>query len=177
VTQGIVSIRKNGAMVYKIIVGAEGMNAPKVASRVRSMARVPTVLELMEICRQEDFDPDYVIILEDDPEHWNKPKLHLGPKTEWDEGDPKSQRYFDTFHVAQFNPRWRFGTADYVEVVDFPLETKGPDLHLWTDEEVADLTAKGIISTEPPNATKCPCGKPVAKGTMFCDECHDSIPF
>jgi hypothetical protein len=152
VTQGIVSIRKDGTMLYKIIVGHDGMNAPKVASRIRSLDHLPTVEDLKTICSEEDFGcPDCLIVLEHDPGHWNKPKLHAGKDIDWDVVEDKEKfngdfdRYFDTFHVAEFNPRWRYGTAPYVEVVDLRSETARPDLQHWTDEEIADMKDKGII--------------------------------
>ena len=149
-TQGIVSIRKDGQMLYKIVVGHDGMNARKVTSRIRSLAHIPTVEELKTICHEEDFGcPDCLIILEDDPDYYYKPKLHAGKDVEWVEGDPEYQRYLDTFHVAQFNPRWKFGTADYVEVVDVFEKLTGPANHLWSDEQVKELIDRGIISTAP----------------------------
>ena len=117
-TQGIVSIRKDGTMVYKIIVGHDGMHAPEVASWIRAVNRVPTVEELKDVCAEKDFGcADCLIILEYDEHHWNNPTAHVGPGCMLD-GSEDSQRYFDTFHVAQFNPRWKYGTADHVEVVD-----------------------------------------------------------
>ena len=118
-TNGIVSIRKDGQMLYKIVVGHDGMNAPKVAERIRNLACIPTVDELRTICSEEDFGClDCLIILEHDPDNWNKPKLHAGKDVDWDDDNPEYQRYFDTFHVAQFNPRWKYGTAPHVEVID-----------------------------------------------------------
>lgn len=117
-TQGIVSVRKDGQMVYKIIVGHDGMNAPKVGLRVKRLDRIPTVKELQAICEEEGFGcAECLVILEHDEHHWNKPVAHVGPACMLDDSED-SQRYYDTFHVAQFNPRWKFGTADYVEVVD-----------------------------------------------------------
>ena len=145
-TQGIVSIRKDGTMLYKIIVGHDGMNAPKVASRIRSLDHLPNVEELKTICANEDFGcPECLIILECDEHHWNAPIFHCGREIAWEENSEDYGRYRDTFHVAQFNPRWKYGTADHVEVVDLRSETAHPDLHLWTDEEVADMKDKGII--------------------------------
>lgn len=182
-TNGIVSIRKNGVMLYKAIVGHDGQNAPKVASRVRSMAHVPTVEELATICAEEHFGcNDCLIILENDPNNWNHPRKLTGKDVDWDEDNPEYQRYYDTFHVAQFNPRWRYGTAPYVEVIDATETTEPAILHLWTDEEVAKMKADGIISEErpqPPPAsipgTCAYCSKPTGDNTSICDDC--GIPF
>lgn len=40
-TNGIVSIRKGDVMLFKIVVGQLGMNAAKVASRVRALNHTP----------------------------------------------------------------------------------------------------------------------------------------
>jgi len=148
-TQGIVSVRKDGTMLYKIVVGHNGMYAPKVASMIRDFVDIPSVETIQKICADAEFGcPDCVIILEHDPDNWNHPKLHAGKDIDWDESSPECQRYYDTFHVEQFNPRWKYGTADYVEVVDLYTKQKESTLHLWSDEEVAEMKAKGQISTE-----------------------------
>jgi hypothetical protein len=184
-TNGIVSIRKDGQMLYKVVVGHDGQNASKVASRVRSLARIPTVEELATICAEEDFGcNDCLIILENDPENWNRPKILKGKEVDWDDDNPEYQRYYDTFHVAEFNPRWKFGIAPYVEVIDYIKNAAEPGivstatrekseseiLHLWTDEEVAKLKADGVISQEPP--TCIDCGKRIADCNCVLD-----IPF
>jgi hypothetical protein len=118
-TQGIVSIRKDGQMIYKIIVGHDGMNAPKVSAGIRDLLGFPRIMELQTICEEEGFGcHDCLIILEYDPKNWMRPKIHKGKDVNWDDDNPECQRYFDTFNVAQFNPRWKYGTAEYVEVVD-----------------------------------------------------------
>lgn len=119
-TQGIVSIRRNGEMVYKIIVGHDGMHAPAVVLDIKEHFRVkhelPTVEDLIYICETQDFGcSDCIVILEMNPCKWSEP--HIRTKiSDWDEEG--KARYLDTFHVAQFNPRWKYGTAAYVEVID-----------------------------------------------------------
>ena len=194
-TNGIVSIRKNGVMLYKAIVGHDGQNAPKVASRVMSMAHIPTVDELAIICAEEDFGcAGCIIILENNPDDYYKPKILKGKEVDWDDDNPEYQRYFDTFYVAEFNPRWKFGTAPYVEVIDVKTvgfsgpnsvtETTEPEIrHLWTDEEVEKLKAKGVISTEPfteaiPASTPGTCvycNTPTGDESSVCKDCE--FPF
>jgi hypothetical protein len=158
-TQGIVSIRKDSQMLFKIITGHDGMNARKVTSRVRALDHIPTVDELKAICAEESFGcADCLVILENDPGHWNKPIAHCSKDIDWDvvEGADKYnddlKRYYDTFHVAQFNPRWRYGTADYVEVMDLDDEELPGPSHLWTDEQVAEMKAKGVITEDKPES-------------------------
>jgi hypothetical protein len=58
------------------------------------------------------------------------------------------------------------------------MERPNPDI-FWTDEEVAELKKKGIISTDPVpevnvrGVCMC-CGKPTEKDCVICDDC---IPF
>lgn len=118
-TNGIVSIRVDGQMLYKIVVGHDGMHAHEVADCVRSFVDIPSVGTLKTICAHIGFGcPDCLIILERDPENWHHPKIHAGRDVDWDDENPEYQRYYDTFHVAEFNPRWKYGTAPYVEVID-----------------------------------------------------------
>ena len=181
-TNGIVSIRKNGVMLYKAIVGHDGQNAPRVEQRVRSLAHIPTVEELATICAEEDFGcNDCLIILENDPDNYHQPKKLMGKDVDWDEENPEYQRYYDTFHVAEFNPRWRYGTAPYVQVIELfegGIANEEPEIsHLWTDEQVADMKAKGIISTEQPASvpgTCISCGEPTGDNTAIHESC---IPF
>lgn len=52
-----------------------------------------------------------------------------------------------------------------------------PDIHLWTDEQVAEMKAKGIISTEAPASvpgTCISCGEPTGDNTAIHESC---IPF
>lgn len=120
-TQGIVSIRKNGQMVYKIITGHDGMHAPEVARAIKERNLVPkdlpTIEDLQDLCDHFGFGcRGCLIILEADANNFSRPIAHVGPDCLL-EGEDR-ERYFDTFRVAQFNPRWKYGTADYVEVVD-----------------------------------------------------------
>lgn len=184
-TNGIVSIRKNGVMLYKAIVGHDGQNAPRVEQRVRNLAHIPTVEELATICAEEDFGcNDCLIILENGPHNYYKPKILKGKEVDWDEDNPDYQRYYDTFYVAEFNPRWEYGTAPYVEVIELfdggSAKADPEILHLWTDEEVAKLKTEGIISTEPPVETDsgiciiCRSNLPEGQQSGICDSC---IPF
>jgi len=118
-TQGIVSVRVDGVMQYKIVVGCDGMRAQALSSEIlfrhQQTGNIPTLGELIEMCVDHKFGCwSCRTILKHNPTDWNHPTLH-GP--ELGEG-PDAERYFDTFHVAEFNPRWKYGTADHVEVVN-----------------------------------------------------------
>lgn len=118
-TQGIVSIKLDGAMVFKLVTGHDGMNAVSLAARLRGLGRIPTLHELEELAIDYRFGcRSCLVVIERDPEHFFNPMIHTRGG-EIDHLDPEMQRYRDTFHVPQFNPRWKYGTADYVEVVEF----------------------------------------------------------
>ena len=118
-TQGIVSIRKDMEMIFKVITGHDGKGAVPLAQFLRKLQNVPILDELHEMADEAGFGHRSSRIILERSEVWNKPKAHVGPEMDFDLSDPDTQRYFDTFNVAEFNPRWKFGTAAYVEVVDF----------------------------------------------------------
>ena len=95
-------------MVYKIIVGHDGMHAPDVALDVREHFRVkhllPIVGELYDICVAKGFGcGECIVILEMNQCKYNEPNIHT--RLDLNEyGEEGRARYLDTFHVAQFNP-------------------------------------------------------------------------
>lgn len=118
-TQGIVSIRKDGVMVFKVVVGCDGYNAKNLANSIREVGSVPSLTYLFHLCEGSDFGcKDCRVIIESDETTYSTPVVH-GENSELAQDKEGMNRYVDTFRVAQFNPRWKYGTADYVEVVDF----------------------------------------------------------
>lgn len=124
-TNGIVSIRKDGEMLYKIITGHDGMHAPLLAGLVRKhyaeTKLIPSVDTLFSMANACDFGClECLVILERNPESYHEPFIRSWTPevNDLDESPVDKGRYLDTFHVAQFNPRWKYGTAPYVEVVD-----------------------------------------------------------
>lgn len=121
-TQGIVSVRRNGQMIYKIITGHDGRSAADVVLDIREHFRLhnelPDVSDLVDICAKHGFGcSECLVILQFNPCKYNEPNVYS--KQDLSEGGEEGKaRYLDTFHVAQFNPRWKYGTASYVEVVD-----------------------------------------------------------
>ena len=119
-TQGLVSLVVNGSVRYKIITGSDGYNAKSVAAKIRNhiieVGEIPSISTLFNFVEECDFGGrERAIILDVDPSRMRKAIIHPGD-SEFD--DETRQRYLDTAYVAQFNPRWKYGTADYVEVVD-----------------------------------------------------------
>jgi len=117
-TQGIVSILVNGEMKFKVITGHDGYNAKNLAAWLRKLDQCPSLGELGNQANACDFGAEHTRVILEAGERWNEPIIHCTDGM--DECDNEGrQRYLDTFHVAQFNPRWKYGTADYVEVVEF----------------------------------------------------------
>jgi hypothetical protein len=98
--------------------GDNGYNASKVVDRIKKTGHYPTAAELKTICKDEEFGcaECLVIIGVEMDDSYMRPQIYVRPS--FDEGEELDERYLDTFYVAQFNPRWKYGTADYVEVVD-----------------------------------------------------------
>lgn len=105
-TQGMVSVRKNGRVVMKIVVGCNGYKAHAVAKTIRMMRRVPTKKEANNISYNVGFggDLDKVIVTKSNAYRFTG-QMGL---------------YQSTFHKPEFNPRWKRGTVDYLEIVDLP---------------------------------------------------------
>ncbi len=104
-TQGLVTVRHNGAVKLKIVAGSDGYNAKRVATAIRKLGRVPTLTEAWTIASQNSFggSDDLVVMNERDVRTCTHPISRL---------------YRKTFRQAEFNPRWKQGTADHIEVVD-----------------------------------------------------------
>ena len=126
-TNGVLAIRKKGELIYKCVVGCDGSKIRFVVQAIHERygprgaqpaIGFPTADELYEMCISHGFGcRDCLVILELNPERWNEPFIH-GKHSELDEDAEGKARYLDTFHVAQFNPRWKYGIAPYVEVID-----------------------------------------------------------
>lgn len=107
-TQGIVSVREHGEVVMKVVAGTDGYNAQKVATRLQREWPVSPETAY-DIAVQEVFGTVHDLVV-----------LTLG-KALFKGDEEIHPRYHETFSDPQFNPRWEQGIADYVEVVDFPL--------------------------------------------------------
>jgi hypothetical protein len=105
-TQGLLSITRAGKVVAKIVTGADGYN---ILSLAESLRNNPTTDPdaLLERCREHDLGGNSLIV-QSSPDDW----LCDG------DTDEVSELYKTKFHDPHFNPRWAFGTADYVEVVE-----------------------------------------------------------
>ncbi len=105
-TQGILSIVVGGKVVAKAIVGADGYEMPAIAEDVKAN-NVTTAKGLLDLCHKRGLGGESLIV-QSSPREW------IGDCTD----DELPDLYAEKFHDPRFNPRWKYGTADYIEVVD-----------------------------------------------------------
>lgn len=105
-TQGIVSVVKDGAVRLKIITGSDGMQAPKIAKAIREMGRVPTTDEAYNMAMRLGFGHKHSLVTMNETGERFDGHGELHPL------------YRSSFADPRFNPRWEQGTADYIEVVE-----------------------------------------------------------
>ena len=96
----------DGRVVAKAITGADGYEMPAVAADVRAN-NVTTAEGLLDLCHDHGLGGESLIV-QASPVDW------IGDCTE----DELPCLYAEKFSDPRFNPRWKHGTADYVEVVD-----------------------------------------------------------
>jgi len=105
-TQGLVTIQKNGEVVMKIVAGCDGMQAGTLASAIRGLDRVPGLYEAYDLALKVGFgSKENLVVLE------KKASFHQCEEI-------LSRRYRRTFKQPRFNPRWKYGTADHIQVVN-----------------------------------------------------------
>lgn len=105
-TQGIISIVKNGNVVFKCVAGCNGMTAKKTADALKELKN-PTLEAIYDVCVANDFGCDECIAVQSASE------IRTINGTEAGAGF-----YAKNFSDAKFNPRWECGLADYIEVVE-----------------------------------------------------------
>ena len=104
-TNGIVSILKDGKVILKAVAGCNGYPAADVAKAVRKSPGL-SVPMLYAICRECDFGCEDCLVVQDVQTHKFAGDDELGPL------------YKAEFSNPRFNPRWVKGTAEYTEIVE-----------------------------------------------------------
>jgi hypothetical protein len=104
-SQGLVTVRVNGQVAMKIVAGCDGYHAKKLAKMVGDAWPI-TPYEAYCFAAKVGFGERDCRVVIDKETHYS--------------GDDEElpARYRETFDQPEFNPRWKHGTADYVEVVD-----------------------------------------------------------
>lgn len=106
-TQGLLSITVNGQVVAKAVTDCDGYEMPNIAEDVKKN-EVTTAQGLYELCLKHGLGGESLIV-QSSPTEW------LG---DYDE-EELPDLYMQNFNAPNFNPRWKYGTAEYTEIVDY----------------------------------------------------------
>ena len=110
-TQGLISIVKDGRVIFKCIAGSDGY---RIDSAVEAIKKIPfenlTINKLFETCKNigfGDHEVDLVIQTERENRFGGDEDFALG--------------YYDTrkFHNPEFNPRLECGLADFTQIINY----------------------------------------------------------
>jgi hypothetical protein len=102
---GLITVRKEGRVTMKIIVGTDGHKAKMMEEYVRKNWPL-TKFEAHDAALKIGFGTrnDLVVILNGDMFH--------------ECGTTPSRLHLTTFQQPEFNPRWKNGVPEYTEVID-----------------------------------------------------------
>ncbi len=104
-TQGMISVQSDeGEVFMKIVAGSDGYMACVVAAWLEEFWPV-NVEEVYRRSLDAGFGTDRTLVVMTSDEI-------MAP-----EGEEVNDLYYDTFQDPNFNPRWKCGTADFVEIV------------------------------------------------------------
>jgi hypothetical protein len=105
-TQGLVTIMQGRNVRMKIVTGCDGMKAKRLSNAIVKLGRVPTLVEAYNLALKLGFgSPSSLVVV-----GANRSKFETGAQR-------LPPLYRKTFNRQGFNPRWKHGTADYIEVV------------------------------------------------------------
>jgi hypothetical protein len=108
-TQGVVSVVVGDKTVVKAVAGSDGYNANLLVEEIRR-GHLVTPEDVLNAAKRVGFGHESDLVVQ-------------GPDENLFEGDEDlAGLYLDRskFLDPRFNPRWNHGTADHVEVVEFP---------------------------------------------------------
>ncbi len=105
-TQGLVSIVKNREVIFKIVTGTDGYLSKSLVECIKQTEKPLTVELLYDLALKIGFGyQDNLVVMDR-----NTIKFA-------DDDISNDSLYRTTFQDPNFNPRWRYGTADYVEIL------------------------------------------------------------
>jgi hypothetical protein len=104
-TQGLITVQSGGHVLMKIVAGCNGYNAPKLAEEIKKRWPLSTK-DAYKLAFSMNFGcpPCLVAFTESEVAF-----------VEDEELDPL---YRETFQEPRFNPRWKQGIADYIEIIN-----------------------------------------------------------
>lgn len=114
-TNGVLSILEHGKMAMKIVCGCDGYNAPILKRTIEKLGRVPSPTEAYDLAWHDGVGCDDCLLIVTPDEVWYH--RHKLDRLETADGESLAL-YRATFNDPQFNPRWKQGLADYVEVIE-----------------------------------------------------------
>ncbi len=110
-TQGLVTIRKAGAVVMKFVAGSDGQHAEKLAQWLNTHGVPATLIEAQELALARNFGSrDTLVVVDTDLVRYQDDEYPDLPEQE--------SLYRKTFEDPAFNPRWSLGIADYTVIID-----------------------------------------------------------
>lgn len=169
-TNGIVTIKKHGKVILKIVVGCEGYNAPRVAEAIKRFHYGGGVLKADNIVRivlEQDMGcADCLVVIWGGEaigvNLWQKGAWVKPDDDDWNEATYK--RYVNTFQQPEFNPRWEQGTCGFVEIVEF-----------WESCFICDKPVEGYEPQHCCSGHMCGCrGLPI-EPAICSEKCWDTL--
>ncbi|MGD1524140.1 hypothetical protein [Vibrio owensii] len=110
-TQGLLSIVKNNVVLAKIVAGCNGDEIAELLYKVRTTSDYSSN-NLFKLARSVAFGgSDSLVVMA-------RESNEVMFAENADMTDQDKSHYLETFNNPEWNPRWRFGTADYVEVIN-----------------------------------------------------------
>lgn len=108
-TNGIVSlVNDQGETLIKCICGCNGYNAERVANWLKEN-QTPTIEAIYKQCLSLNFGCTDCLIVMDSKEHYYDNDRFANSDL--------AELYCQTFNDPKFNPRWKNGTAAYIEII------------------------------------------------------------
>jgi len=114
-TLGLVSVVKDGKVVFKCVAGMDGMAARKVAAKIRKLPFDHLTVKLLyQLCIDMRFGHKETLVVQSENENYCDESIACDPRPEDDLYENK-----DKFKDPKFNPRWECGLSDHVSIVKF----------------------------------------------------------
>lgn len=110
-TQGLLTLVRDNKVLAKVVAGCDGDLVVELAYKVRTTS-CTTARELFKAAKELRLggSSSLVVIAKENGAFVIEDNADMGKKD--------AERYMDTFDKPRWNPRWDYGTADYVEVVE-----------------------------------------------------------
>jgi hypothetical protein len=112
-TQGLISIVKDEKVLYKIVVGCNGMKIADLVKCIKTLYQINkekiNAYYLYRTTLNYNFGCKDCLVV------FNESELETDNKNLFHGSFPL---FLKTFNDPNFNPRWEYGTADYTEIIN-----------------------------------------------------------